>query len=403
MLLARHHHEPKPPAALRAEAEALSLPMPVSALDGLSLGLEAKVGVALARELRAQLRERAQIDETERVLSFGDSRRAKLLALLRSSPAPMRVDEAEAKLGGRVALTEDVIRFGKGTVGLRQHIPDFERWRARLVPRAVSLVETLGPERQWSCSELLDELRESEDIPDWMTPWVLAALIKASAELNYLGRLRVALPNAEESGSRIFVFEAYEKLIRDEGAPMSRDLLIERTRAIIGVSNLSLSFNLSRPPLVRVDADRIGLMDRDVAGGAPAIEEAADHVANLLARRGRGISGHHIHIEVQLLSDAHATWTEELTGSVLRADGRFRFSHSGSVGLAEWESTRMPTRLELVRSALEEADGRVSVDAVAARIEANYGERPSRGNLGAFAMNAGANLDGEWIVRKRTQ
>ena len=72
----------------------------------------------------------------------------------------------------------------------------------------------------------------------------------------------------------------------------------------------------------------------------------------------------------------------------------------GGVGLSEWESTRFPTRLELVRSALEDSDGRVSIDALMERIKANYGEPPTRGTLGAFAMKLGANLDGEWMVRR---
>jgi len=387
-------------SALRSRAEELPFPVPAAALDDLVLGLDASLGVALSLHLRTQLRESARVDETGRIMSLGDSRKARLLAVLRGAPTPMRMDELEAIVGGRVLVPDEALHFGKGTIGLRQHIEDFEGWRARLVPRAVEIVTSLGPERQWSCSEILDELRESEDLPEWMTPWVLAALIKAGQELSYLGRLRVALPGAADGGSRIFVFEAFEKLLRDEGAPMSRDLLLERTRARIGVSTFTLNFMLSRPPLVRVDADRMGLLDRDVPGGAAAITEAADHAANLLARRGRGISGHHIHVEVQLLSDAHAMWTEELTVSTLRTDGRFRFAQTGAVGLAEWESTRMPTRLELARSALEEGEGRVSVEAVAARIEANYGERPSRATLGALAMNVGAGLDGEWIVRR---
>jgi hypothetical protein len=54
----------------------------------------------------------------------------------------------------------------------------------------------------------------------------------------------------------------------------------------------------------------------------------------------------------------------------------------------------------LVRSALAESDDRVSVDGVLARIEAHYGERPNRIALASLAMNVGARLDGDWVVRK---
>jgi len=87
--------------------------------------------------------------------------------------------------------------------------------------------------------------------------------------------------------------------------------------------------------------------------------------------------------------------------SVLRADGRFRLSQNGAVGLSQWDSTRVPTRFEPFRSALAEADGHVSVEAVLARVEAHYGERPTRATLAGFAMSCGVGLDGEWITRKR--
>ena len=60
----------------------------------------------------------------------------------------------------------------------------------------------------------------------------------------------------------------------------------------------------------------------------------------------------------------------------------------------------MPTRLELVRSALAESDGRVSVEAATARIEAHFGERPTRTALAGIVQHLGAGLDGEWVVSR---
>jgi hypothetical protein len=54
----------------------------------------------------------------------------------------------------------------------------------------------------------------------------------------------------------------------------------------------------------------------------------------------------------------------------------------------------------LVRSALEKSEGRVSVDAVVALIQAHYGETVGRGTVGAIAMKVGANLSGDWVVAK---
>jgi superfamily I DNA/RNA helicase/mRNA-degrading endonuclease RelE of RelBE toxin-antitoxin system len=390
--------------SMLAAASAVALPAPPAAFDPLLEPAAQLVGPRLAAHLFGQLRERLQIDERPgapaSVVAMGDTRRAELLAILRSSPEPIRVDDLFRRIGRRVHIPDDVIHFGRGTIGVKQHFPDFEAWQARLVPRAVRVVETLGPQRQWSCTELLDELREEQDIPEWLTAYGLAALIKHGTGLVYLGRLRVALPGTPENESRVYVHDALEELLREAGAPVLRDEAVAKIRARLGVSDFALQQVFTRPQFVRVDQDRIGLLERDVPGGVNAIAEAVEHVEALLSRRERGLSSFHLHQEVRLLSAVHAEWSEPLTLSLIRSDGRFRLSQGGAVGLARWESTRVPTRLELVRSALAEAAGRVSVEALMARIEAHYGERPTRAAMGGIAQNIGAGLDGEWMVKR---
>ena len=58
------------------------------------------------------------------------------------------------------------------------------------------------------------------------------------------------------------------------------------------------------------------------------------------------------------------------------------------------------TRAELLRQCLEEAGGRVSVEAVQRRIEAYYGEATDRVGIGLMANRFGAGLRGEWIERE---
>lgn len=386
---------------LSDRAEALELPAPATVIDELVAPLVDSLGARLAAHYGNELRERAQLDGQERILALGDDRASRLLAMLRSSPAPLRQEDVETALGGRIHLPEEVLHFGRGLIGLKQHIEDFDAWRSRLVPRSVAIIQRDGPERQWSTSELLEALREEEDIPAWLGPWVLVALIRAGEELTYLGRGRVALAGEDGSEGRVFVHDVVEDLLRVAGAPLDKQRLLDQLRARVAVTEYAFPGIFQRPQFVRMDADRVGLMDRDVPGGAGAINEAAEHAENALSRRGRGLSSRHLHREIQLLSDPHSMWTEELTSSVLRADGRFRFSQTGAIGLASWESTRVPTRLELIRSALDEAGGRVSVEAVLSRIEAHYGERPVRASLPPFGMKLGAVLDGEWLTRAR--
>lgn len=402
--------------ALLADAQAIAYPVSLGSFEPLIAARGGPFGLRVAAYFRDELHARLQMEEhapgasgssgdprgDARVLAFGDTRQAELLALLRASPVPMHLDEVARQMGGRrrCLLPDEVLHFRRGTIGLRQHFPDFEAWQARLVPDAVRLIERLGPERQWYCGELLDELREEHDIPDWLTAFGLAALIKAEGSLRYLGRLRVALPGSQDAEARVFVHDAVEKLLKDAGEPVLRSELLEKIDQRVGTAGAYGSLVFNRPLFVRVDEDRIGLLSRDVPGGAAAITEAGDHLEAVLARRDRGLSDVHAHDEVVGLSPEHASWSTQLLMSVLRSDGRFRLNQSGAVGLATWESTRVPTRLELVRSALEEAGGRVSVEAVLARIEAHYGVRPSRGALISLAMNVGARVDGDWVIRK---
>lgn len=389
--------------ALETAAGRVRLPAPFSAFEPALARARKSVGDRLAERFRQQLKERLQFDGSfadERVVAIGDSRRAEALGILRASPTPMNVDELYRRVGSRLHFTDEFLYFGPRTVGVEQHFPEFARWRSLLVPAARALIESTAPDRQWTCSELLEELREEHELPEWLNAFCLGSLVRGSPELVYLGRLRVALPAGEESQTRVFIHEAVEKILREAGAPVSKDELFAKLRARLGASPLTLQALLAKPGFVRVDDDRVGLLDRDVPGGAEAIAEALDQLEAILDRRGRGLSSHHASAEVRQLSLPHEAWTEALMMSLVRGDGRFRTSRSGAIGLSAWESTRVPTRQELLRAALDEASGRVSVEAVCDRIEAYFGDRPTRGTLGGMAAASGASLDGGWIVPK---
>ncbi|MBK7823493.1 MAG: AAA family ATPase [Tessaracoccus sp.] len=385
---------------LLSAAAKVRLPGPLEVFDALASQAGASFGPHVATYLRDELRSQLQLGDgtPPRVLAFGDTRAAELLATLRGSPTPVRLDELQRQLGRRLGkLPDEVMHFDRGVVGLRRHFPDFEAWQTVLVPAAVKLIETTAPDRQWYCGEILDELRETIEVPEWMTPFGLAALIKATTgALRYLGRLRVVLPDRPDSERRVYVHDAIEALLQEAGEPMLRSELVERLDQQMGMSSNGL-MALQRPQFVRVDLDRVGLLARDVPGGAPAISEACAHLEALLARRGRGLSEFHAHQALTALAPSYQAWTAPLTMSILRADGRFRMSMNGAVGLATWDSTRVPTRLQLVRAALDESGGHVSVEAVLARIEAHYGDRPLRPALHALAMHAHASVDGDWL------
>jgi superfamily I DNA/RNA helicase len=388
-------------AEIRGRLHELVLPAPLSDVERLIHQLAAPVGSALEQELAEEALGMLHVEHTSerpaRVVGVGQTKRAEALAFLRASPAPVRIEAVFEELGGRIGLPDDVLNFDRGLVGLKQHFPDYDAWKARLVPACVALMLRLGPERQWATAELLDELREEYDLPAEFNAYWLGSLLKDTPDISYLGRNRVALPESASSENRIYIHEALEKLLRDAGAPVLRSTLLERLEAQLGASEIALNQVFGRPQFVRLGEDRIGLRSRDIPGGEAAAQEAADLIASVLTRREIGLSAWQAHAEVALLSAQHGRWHRDLTLSVLRNDDRFRLNQAGSIGLAIWESTRVPTRLEMLRSALEASHGTVSVEALEAKIAAHYGEPPTRASMAGMANQLGAALDGEWI------
>jgi mRNA-degrading endonuclease RelE of RelBE toxin-antitoxin system len=390
-------------SALRRAAGQVPLPAPLAAFRGLVDPLRITLGSMLADTLFERLRALLHVEEGgadgPRVIGFGTTNGAAILAVLRTSPAPLRADELWARFG-RGHFPEEVLFFGSGLVGLDRHFPDFAAWMDRLVPAAIRVMEREGPERQWLASELLDELREEQELPEWLTQWHLGALLRRSGRVRYLGRLRVALPDAPDDGGRLLFHDELVRILRARGEPMLPDELFTELRRKTSVNELTVNQSLSRPPFLRCGGDLVGLIDRDLPGGAEALAEAMEHTATLLEHRQRGLGAAQMWTEVTRLSQAHARWSRDMCLSVLRGDARFWLSQSGAVGLSSWESVRVPRRGELVGQCIEEAGGRVSVDAVQRRIEAYYGEAPERFAIGALANRFGAVLRGEWIERE---
>lgn len=394
-------------AELRKKASEVPLPTLMSTFRALADALIPTVGRFLADVAFERLRELLHIEGPEaapgggkeaRVVGFGTTTAATLLAMLRASPTPMRVEEVTERLG-RCHMPDEVLFLDRGVVGLEQHFPDFRGWMERLAPPALAVLQCEPPERQWLANEILEELRDSVDLPEWLDHWHLAALLRRSGRLRYLGRNRFALLDAPDEQGRIQYRAELARILREHGEPMVREQVIaelgKRTTAIPS----SIISQLARPPFLICDADRVGLLDRDLPGGADALIQMLEHVAGLLERRDRGLGAAQIKIEVSRLSQAHAEWSVEMCMSVLRADPRFRLSQSGAVGLSQWESVRVPSRAEIVRQCLEESEGRVSVEAVQRRIEAYYGELPDRIQIGAMANRFGAVLRGNWLER----
>lgn len=388
--------------ALKRTLRTLSFPLPLREVEGVAQGLTEGLGETLGRVVWENASARLVIDQDSngepRAVSYGSGKHAQAIAFLDAQPGPVSVNTLIAEVG-RGELPDEVFLFGRGLVGLEKHFPNYQSYKALLAPRAIAVMRENGPERQWSCAELLESLREDIDLPDWLTHWHLGAILRRSEGIEYLGRLRVALPGVADESGRIYVHVALERILTEAGHPLPYDTLVARLRAKTDANDLTVIGRLHRPPFLKVDKAEWGLLGRDLPGGVEAMAEALDHLEGLLERRQRGLSSVFVHREVTQLSPQHGLWTIEMCLSVTRGDPRFRLSISGNLGLSSWESVRVPTRAELVQTAIDASNGRVSTEAVCERIAAHYGTRPDRVALATWASRFGARLDGDWIVR----
>lgn len=388
--------------ALRQAAAKVSLPASLAAfksqVDPLADTLRGVLADALWLRLLALLHIDESVSGEPRVVGFGSSYAAEILANLRASPTPILVDVLEARLG-RGPLPDEVLVFGHRLVGLEHHFPDFTAWMKRLVPAAARVMKAKAPKRQWSTGELLAELRETSNLPEWLTEWHLGSLLRRSGHVRSLGRLRFALKSASDDQGPVFALHELVRILRERGTPVLRDQLTSELRKKTSFKERTVKMYLAHAPFLQCDPDLIGLLDRDLPGGAAALTEAADHTAALLRRRRRGLSAFQLHAEVTRISPTHARWSKEMCRSAVANDTRFRLSQAGTIGLSTWATVRVPTRGEIIRQCLDASGGRVRLATVQQQIEAIHGEASDRGSISSAAYNFGARMRGEWIER----
>lgn len=392
-------------AAAKRRARELRYPCPLGRVRAEIDGVAGELTPGLRDQVWGAIEEQLALDvagSEPRAIAFGGTKAAQIRTFLERQDGPISINQLLAEVG-RGALPEEVFFFGHGIVGLEKHFPDFPLWKERVAPLAVRLIRENGPEKQWSCADLLLDLKEEIELPDWFGYWHLAAVLRRSEAIEYLGRLRVALPGVVADSVRMHVHDVVEDILKTEGAPLDKEELAARLRQRVDVSDIALVGVLNRPAFLRLDRSRWGLMARDLPGGVEAMSEALDELEAVLERRGRGLAARFVQREVSKLSALHGEWSEETCLSVVRSDPRFRCSISGSVGLASWESTRVPSRVDVVRESLERAHDQVSVGAIQDRIAALYGSAPDRVHLGQMANRFGWRLEGDELVRVPTE
>lgn len=376
-------------------------PLPVSE-DELARWVAAAldVGVSDARALFAYV-DVPVLKEGTRIVGFGRTRDDAVLATLRAAPGPVTRIAIEAQ-HGRGPLPEDIVFVDHGLMSLPEKLDGWERWARRLPPITRHIIEREGPDRQWSTEELVELLATECELPSWLNAWTLGSLLRRSAEIAYLGRNVVALPGDDDGdgpeSKRIQILPALEAILQANGSPMAEDAARAAVEKVRGLGAHTWTMVRIRRPFVLLDGDTIGLFPRDVPGG----EERATHVLGalhewLLAEE-RGLATGELARFLRDLGDLAKDYTPRVLRAVARLDGRFRLSVAGAIGLAEWESVRVPTQRAMLEALLRDGDGGVAIETARARISTSGGEPISRTQLAALAGSMGARFEGERVV-----
>ncbi|HET9929773.1 MAG TPA: sigma factor-like helix-turn-helix DNA-binding protein, partial [Polyangiaceae bacterium] len=377
----------------------LEYPVEVSVIDAILRAEIEALDPVLLEELREAvdallLRDTANPSV---ILGYGRYRADDVIAFLNGQSEPVPVDVLEAHCG-RGALPEEVLYFKRGYVGLKRHFPDFDDWSHRLVPVALELMQERPSGRQWLVPEIHEALRERGLLPEWLGHWHLASLLRLSQQVDYLGRLRVAL-KAGGHEQRVQYLELLQQIVEDAGEPLALDELLARARRRTDVPDMSAMSRLNGPPFVRIDDARIGLVVRDIPGGPQAVAAAIEAVVRTLTESQVGLTPHRATVHVNGISDTHATWSRQLVTSVLRNESTIRIDRTRNIGLDAWDDARCPTRPEFIRREVQRAGGSLTLSELCNSMNAFYGRVPDRGSLGLMAQQVGLGIVGETIQR----
>lgn len=381
--------------AARTRISELEFPCEYEAVHHVLRDEATNLDVTLLDELEAAIRNYLVLsEEQDRVLGVGVHRDDEVLAFLNAQEDPVPVSLIDEKFG-RGRIPEGALYFKRGWVGTKRHFPDFDAWQSKLVPECLTIMQTRPEGRQWLVPDLHEELIAKGLIPEWLGHWHLASLLRKSDQVEYLGRLRVALRGS--AAERLQFEDVFLELLTEAGRPLPKDELLTKARERTDVREATALIMLKEAPFVRLDDSLIGLVERDVPGSAEAVAQAIAVVTDHLTNTQVGLTPFQAQQLIARLSDVHQTWPLPLVKSLLRSEPSLRIDRSKNVGLAEWDDARFPARAEFMRRQVLQNNGQLSLEHLSERMEAVFGTRPERVQLAALASQVGLTLDGPHV------
>lgn len=341
---------------------------------------------------------RDQFNGVDRLVAYGRSAEDLVRAVLESADQPLHFREINREIEVRFGREESRsmhnaaanvgFLLGRGTYGMRKHIPVSDIEGAYVRNFCEQVIEDGPPDRQWHARELLAEIDSADDIASRLDAYSLSALLSESESLRYVGRLVwVARPEAKSRGIvRLNVSNAIESFLEEAGRPLSTAHIYQSLSRVRGVSSVFQIHPKGR--IFRVGQKLWGLVDRDLPVDKQTL---LDWLASLELHLERSQRAFHVSEIASQLGVA-----DELGWPILGAaqlDSRFRVSTGDLLCLMNWTHTNRVSIAEAVQSSLHLMHGGAALDAIIRNVERLMERSVSSDVLKANLRSVGARYD----------
>jgi hypothetical protein len=278
------------------------------------------------------------LDDAEPVLvGIGRSMDTLVMSILEASPRPLHFKELTNEV--RKERPEADYRFvhgsasktglllGRGTFGLRRHIPLDDSQLDWLRKYAVALVMEGPSDRQWHAHELAKLVKQDCPFADRVDHFVLNFVLSGSDKLQYLGRFVWQLKGGARLSThdRIDFRNAVESVLARAKKPLTTPEIFETIQATRGLSKVAQIH--PNESVVRLGPGLWGLRSRDLQLSRQSIKKILDKIHQQLEREDGSLSAEQLvgFLPSGVRHELRASW-EILDAAA--SDDRFRVSRS---------------------------------------------------------------------------
>lgn len=279
---------------------------------------------------------------------------------LHTSEVAQLVSQISGKQIGESQIRNSVanvgLLLGRGSYGLRKHIPLSDAEIEKVATMASEIVAEQADGRQWHASEIVAEVQEIDgSLNKRLDKFILNAALQMKSDLKYLGRLVWVLPDADEQ-HRVDLRDAVIDVLDAAGKPLKTREINDRLSEFRGTNSILQIWN--RDPVIRVGRGIWGLNDRDVVVKREQQPELIAKVFSALKQKGSGI---HLD-EVAQYIDIPPSMDVEALLSIAVLDDRIAVDVGRFAYLKEWGDSRRVSLKSALDRLMKQVPGPMSIN-----------------------------------------